>query len=201
MSAPFYAWQRLRAGNERHLQPVLGLPGELTERPIAAVFRCADSAVASETLFGQNPGTLIDVSTWGHVTDSGVIGTLEYAVEHLEVPLVVVLGHHECRAMTAAMRAWTEAALPDGAARTTVEHVIASIVRRGTQVNSVESLTATHVTDTGLALLERSPLIARRVDAGACGIVSVTAGPDGRIRTHAAIGPVGEASEKLLECV
>lgn len=201
MSEPFYAWQRLRAGNERHLQTVRGLPGEPADRPIAAVFRCADSAVISETLFGQNWGTLIDVSTWGHVADSGVIGTLEYAVEHLEVPLIVVLGHHECRAMTTALRAWTEAALPDGAARTAVEHVIGSIVRRGAHADSVETLTATHVTDTGLALLERSPIIARRVNAGACGIVCVTAGADGRIRTHAAAGPVGEDSERLLECV
>lgn len=201
MSDPFYAWQRLRAGNHRGLQPVRGLSGAAADRPIAAVFRCADSALTSEMVFGQDGGALVDVSTWGHATDSGVIGTLEFAVEQLEVPLIVVLGHPGCQAMCAAMRAWTEAALPVGAARTAVEQAIASLVRRGVHADSVDTLTATHVANTGLSLLERSPIISRRVDAGSCGIVCVTTGADGRICTHAAVGPVGEDAEALLECV
>jgi carbonic anhydrase len=201
MSEPLYAWQRLRAGNHRGRQTTRTASDVLADRPIAAVFRCADSALASEAVFGQDPGAVIDVSTWGHVTGSGVIGTLEYAVENLEVPLIVVLGHPGCPAMGAAMRAWTEAALPAGASRTAVEQAIASMVRRGVQADSVDTLTATHVADVGLALLERSPIIARRVDAGACGIVCITTGADGRLRTHAAAGPVGETSETLLECV
>ena len=201
MSETLYAWQRLRAGNHRGRQTARGLSGAPADRPIAAVFRCADSVLPSETVFGQETGALVDVSTWGHVTGSGVIATLEFAVEHLEVPLIVVLGHPKCRAMCTAMQAWTEAALPVGAARTAVEQAIGSMVRRGVHADSVDTLTATHVANTGLALLERSPIISRRVDAGACGIVCVTTGFDGRIRTHAAAGPVGEDAEALLECV
>ena len=113
----------------------------------------------------------------------------------------MVLGHPECRAMHTAMRAWTEAALPDGAARTAVEQAIGSIVRRGIHADSVDTLTAAHVVETGLALLERAPTISRRVDAGSCGMVCVTADADGGIRTLAAAGPVGETAETLLECV
>lgn len=172
------------------------------ERPVAAIFRCADSGVPSETIFGQGSGSLIDVSTWGHVIDSGVMGALEYAVETLEVPLIVVLGHPECPAMRAAMRAWTDAVMPEGATRAVVEHAIGSIVHRGVGGGSIEQVTAAHIAETGLGLLERSPVIARRVDAGRCAIVCATAdSAGGRITVHATVGAVGEVDGTLLECV
>lgn len=203
MSDPLIAWQRLRAGNEQFFMAVRGHRGGLVdERPVAAVFRCADTGLASEMVFGQNWGSLVDVSTWGHLIDGGVIGTLEYAVDTLEVPLIVVLGHQNCPAMRAAMRAWTDAELPDGATRTVVEHAIGSIVRRGCGAGSIEAVTSAHIAETGLALLERSPAIARRVDAGKCAIVCATTDPaDGRIVVHATVGAVGEMDGSLLECV
>ena len=200
---PLIAWQRLRTGNERFFMPVRGHRGGLVEdRPAAVVFRCSDAGLASEVVFGQSWGSLIDVSTWGHVVDSGVLATLEYAVTTLEVPLIVVLGHEDCGAMRTAMRAWNDAVLPDGATRCVVEHAIGSIVRRGVDANSIEAVTSAHVVDTGLALLERSPAIARRVDAGRCAIVcATTTSTDGRIATHATVGAVGEVDGTLMECV
>jgi carbonic anhydrase len=199
-SDPLVAWQRLRAGNERYV-PVGG-HRDGDERPLAAVFRCADTTVPSELVFGQGRGTLIDVSTWGHVLDSGVIASLEYAVETRGVALIVVLGHHDCHAMGTAMRAWKEAVIPDGATRTVVEHAIGSIVRRGAAADSVEAVTSAHIVETGLSLLERSPVIARRVDAGRCAIVCATTSPtDGRIIAQATVGAVGEVEGDLLECV
>lgn len=200
---PLIAWQQLRTGNESVFMPARGHRGGLTgDRPVAAVFRCSDSGLAGETVFGQSWGSLIDVSTWGHVIDNGVLATLEYAVQTLEVPLIVVLGHQDCHAMRVAMRAWTDVVFPDGAARTAVEHAIGSIVRRGTGVDSVEALTSAHIVETGLALLERSPVIARRVDAQQCGIVCATTNStDGRITPHATVGAVGEVDGSLLECV
>lgn len=202
-SDPLIAWQRLRAGNEKFFMPVRGhREARLDGRPTAAVFRCADTGLASEMVFGQSWGSLIDVSTWGHVIDNGVLGSLEYAVDTLEVPLVVVLGHQDCHAMRTAMRAWTDAMIPEGAARLMVEHTIGSIVRRGAAADSVQTVTAAHVAETGLALLERSPVIACRVDAGTCAIVCATTdSPDGRITVHATIGAVGEVDGALLECV
>ncbi len=203
MSDPLTAWQRLRAGNERFFVPVKGHRGGLSEeKPTAVVFRCSDAGLASEVVFGQSWGSLIDVSTWGHVVDSGAMGAIEYAVDTLEVPLIVVLGHHECPAMRAAMRAWNDVDMPDGATRTVVENAFGSIVRRGAQADSLESVSSAHIVETGLGLLERSPLIARRVDAGKCGIVCATTGPEeGRIRVYATVGAVGEVSDSLLECV
>lgn len=202
-SDPLIAWQRLRAGNEKLLLPVRGHRGSSTdERPVAAVFRCSDTALTNEMVFGQGWGSLIDVSTWGHAVDGGVIASLEYAVETLEVPLIVVLGHQECQAMRTAMRAWTDAVIPDGAARTMVEQAIGSIVRRGTAADSLEAMTAAHIVETGLSLLERSPVIARTVNSGYCAIVCATTDPDsGKIVTQATVGAVGEIDGTLMECV
>jgi len=202
-SDPLIAWQRLRAGNEKFFLPVRGhREAPLDERPTAAVFRCADTGLASEMVFGQSWGSLIDVSTWGHAIDRGVLGSLEYAVEVLEVPLIVVLGHQDCHAMRIARRAWTDAVIPDGAARTMVENAIGSIVRRGAAADSVQTVTAAHVAETGLAVLERSAVIARRVDAGNCAIVCATTdSTEGRLSVQATIGAVGEVDGALLECV
>lgn len=191
-SLPLIAWQRLRAGH----------PGPLAEdRPTAAVFRCADSGVAAETTFGQNPGSLIEVSTWGHMVDAGVVASLEYAVEALEVPLIVVLGHRDCHAMRTALRAWNDIDMPQGVARTMVEQAMGSIVRRGAVADSEAAVTSAHIVETGLGLLERSPVISRRVDAGRCGIVCAAVTPGDGIRVYATVGPVGEVSDSLLECV
>lgn len=194
-SEPLIAWQRLRAGTG-------ALRREDADRPTAVVFRCADSGVASETVFGQQVGSLIEVSTWGHAVDSGVMGSLEYAVGNLQVPLIVVLGHHDCPAMKAALAAWNTAMLPEGATRTTIEQAFGSIVRRGARADSVSDLTAAHVVETGLSLLERSPLIARKVDARQCGIVcATTTNKAGTLATLATVGSVGDPTEELLECI
>ena len=210
MSDPLSTWKRMSTGNENGVLPVGVRNGaSVADRPLAAVFRCADAGLPSELVFGQRWGSLVDVSTWGHVIDIGVIATLEYAVESLEVPLIVVLGHDDCGATRAAMRARTEAALPDGSTRIAVEHVIGSMVRRGSDRRSdrrsdkasIEAVTAAHVAETGLALLERSRVIARRVDAGRCAIVCATADARGWIRAWATVGAVGEDADSLLECV
>lgn len=200
---PLIAWQRLRSGNERFVMSVRDGHRQVTdENPVAVVFRCADTALASETVFGQGWGSLIDVSNWGHAVDGAVIASLEYAVTTCGVPLIVVLGHPECPAMHTAMRAWTEASLPDGATRTVVEQAIGSIVRRGVAADSVEAVTSAHIAETGLGILERSPVIASRVNSGQCAIVCATTDPaDSRIVVHATVGAVGEVDGALLECV
>lgn len=77
--------------------------------PVAVVFRSADSDMASEVVFGQSWGSLIDISNWGHVIDAGVLATLEYAVGTLKTPLIVILGHSDSAAMKTALDAWNTA--------------------------------------------------------------------------------------------
>jgi carbonic anhydrase len=203
MFTPSDTLQRLRAGNESFYVPLRSRRTETpSERPAAVVFRCADAGVASEMVFGQSWGSLLDVSTWGHVVDNGVLASMEYAVDTLGLPLIVVLGHQDCSAMQTTMRAWHHAELPDGAARTMVEQAMSSIVRRGSAADSVAAITAAHVTEVGLAILNRSPVIARRVDREQCGIVCATTDPvTGQVLPLATIGALGETDGALLECV
>lgn len=202
MMDPTTAWQRLRDGNATNADTV-GVTGELAPGAVAAaVFRCADSAAPTTAVFGQAGGTLLDVSTFGHVIDTGVLATLEFAVQTLHVPLVVVLGHRDCAAMRTAQRAWERADLPDGATRCAVERVLWSIARRHVPADSVDAVAAAHAIETGLGIIERSPVIARQVDARTCAIVCASIGiGDGRLRTHATIGAAGERQDLLAECV
>jgi carbonic anhydrase len=78
------------------------------QRPIAAVLSCADSRAAPELVFDQGLGRIFIVRNAGNVADGVGLGSLEYAVEHLHVPLVVVLGHKDCGAVEAVAKAGKE---------------------------------------------------------------------------------------------
>ena len=71
------------------------------QHPFAVVLCCSDSRVAPEIIFDQKLGDLFVIRNAGNVVDEDVFGSIEYAVEHLGSPLVVVLGHSSCGAVTA----------------------------------------------------------------------------------------------------
>ena len=104
-------WQRLIAGNMRFVQGLfqgrnmLDLRRTLTQgqQPEAAVLCCSDSRVPAEIIFDQTLGDLFVVRTAGLVLEPTSIGSLEYAVAHLHVPLLVIKGHESCGAVTAAV--------------------------------------------------------------------------------------------------
>ena len=73
------------------------------QHPIAVIIGCADSRVPPETIFSQGLGDLFVIRIAGNVIDDAVLGSVEYAVEHLGVSLVVVLGHSKCGAVQAAL--------------------------------------------------------------------------------------------------
>lgn len=74
------------------------------QTPFAAVVACSDSRVPPELIFDQGLGDLFVVRVAGNVVGSDALGSLEYAAEHLEVPVIVVLGHSRCGAVNAAIR-------------------------------------------------------------------------------------------------
>lgn len=71
------------------------------QHPFVAVLCCADSRVCPEFVFDQKPGSIFEVRNAGNVVDDDVMASLEYAVEHLHVPLVIILGHTSCGAIAA----------------------------------------------------------------------------------------------------
>jgi carbonic anhydrase len=73
------------------------------QHPMAVVVCCSDSRVPPELVFDQGLGDLFVVRTAGNVLSDIELGSIEYAVEHLHTPLIVVLGHEECGAIKATL--------------------------------------------------------------------------------------------------
>lgn len=74
------------------------------QKPFAVIVCCSDSRVPPELIFDQGLGDIFIVRVAGNVIDPVVLGSVEYGVEHLHAPLVVVLGHEECGAVKATLQ-------------------------------------------------------------------------------------------------
>jgi len=73
------------------------------QKPFATVLGCSDSRVPPELLFDQGFGALFVIRVAGNIVDPDVVGSIQYAVEHLDNRLIVVLGHQNCGAVAAAL--------------------------------------------------------------------------------------------------
>ncbi|MDG5484424.1 carbonic anhydrase [Mycolicibacterium gadium] len=203
-TSPVTAWKALKEGNERFVagkpeHPSQGIEhrASLTaaQKPIAAVFGCGDSRVAAEIIFDQGLGDMFVVRTAGHVIDSAVLGSIEFAVTVLNVPLIVVLGHDSCGAVKATISALDDGVVPGGYVRDIVERVMPSILAgRREGLSRVDEFEVRHVTETGAQLMSRSTAIAERVEAGSLAIVGLTYQlADGRAVLRDHIGDIGES--------
>lgn len=202
-SNPISAWKALREGNERFVAGRPAHPSQSIERraklaegqkPTAVVFGCGDSRVAAEIIFDQGLGDMFVVRTAGHVIDSAVLGSIEYGVVVLDVPLVVVLGHDSCGAVKATLAALDEGVLPGGYVRDVVERVTPSILLgRREGLTRVDEFEARHVAETGAQLLARSSAISERVASGKVAIAGVTYQlADGRAMLRSHLGEIGD---------
>jgi carbonic anhydrase len=105
------ALRTLKAGNARFVEGKLQHPHQdrarraLTaaqgQHPLATVLTCSDSRAPAEIIFDQGIGDIFVIRIAGNVAATDEIGSMEYAVDHLGTPLVVVLGHSQCGAVTA----------------------------------------------------------------------------------------------------
>ncbi len=105
--------QKLLEGNQRfvnsemiHTNQDISRRNEVEkgQNPFAVIVGCSDSRIPPEIIFDQGLGDLFVIRTAGHVVDDIALGSIEYAVEHLNVPLIVVLGHEKCGAVNAAVQ-------------------------------------------------------------------------------------------------
>ena len=108
------ALRRLELGNARFVGGQLSgtTPASIADsrrktaqgqKPFAIIVGCSDSRVGPEVIFDQKVGDLFVVRTAGEVVDPVGLGSIEYAVAHLGSPLIVVLGHERCGAVSAAV--------------------------------------------------------------------------------------------------
>ena len=110
------AWEILMEGNARFVSGDLA-PKNFPERrtelvsgqsPFVTVVTCSDSRVPPELIFDQGLGDIFVIRVAGNVMDPVVLGSVEYGVEHLHTPLLVILGHQCCGAVTAATEGGAE---------------------------------------------------------------------------------------------
>src|SRR6185312_3187221 len=129
---PAEAWRKLREGNERFITGSTNHPNQdasrrsalvNTQHPFAVIFGCSDSRLAAEIIFDVGLGDVFVVRTAGHVPDDAALGSLEYSVALLHVPLIVVLGHDSCGAVTATMESFESGEMPPGFIRDLVERI------------------------------------------------------------------------------
>jgi carbonic anhydrase len=180
---PAKAWQEMLRGNERFVAGEPQHPRQDVDRrtevaprqtPSAALFGCSDSRLAAEIIFDKGLGDLFVVRNAGQIISDSVIGSLEYAVGVLEVPLIVVLGHDECGAVLAAI----DSVGPDAPMLPHhIAHLITKIVpavRRVEAANGdvdAQDVGREHLRDTIAELLESSELISDAVAAGTLAVV------------------------------
>ncbi len=102
----------LKEGNQRHVRGSYTHPHETLfrrkelasgQQPHAVILTCADSRVAPEIVFDQGLGDVFDVRVAGNIAADDEIASIEYAAEHLHIPLIVVMGHQKCGAVSAAV--------------------------------------------------------------------------------------------------
>jgi carbonic anhydrase len=204
-SNPVSAWKALKDGNDRFVAGQPQHPSQSIadrarlahgQKPTAVVFGCADSRVAAEIIFDQGLGDMFVVRTAGHVADSSVLGSIEYAVTVLDVPLIVVLGHDSCGAVKATLEALDHGDVPGGYVRDIVERITPSILLgRQMGLTRVDEFEARHVNETVAQLRIRSAAIAQRIIEGTVAIAGVTYHlADGRVALRDHLGDIGEAA-------
>jgi carbonic anhydrase len=208
--SPADALTELMAGNRRFVEDRRAHPNQDAHRrtqvaggqkPFALIFGCSDSRVAAEIIFDRGLGDLFVVRTAGHIIDNGVLGSIEFGVDLLEIPLVVVLGHDGCSAISSAIQAHATGEMPSGYVRHVVELVMLSVLTaRRAGLVTVDEVVAEHTQQTAQLVTDRSAAIARRIADGRCAIVAMEYTlTEGRARLLAAIGDVGLTPSVALD--
>jgi carbonic anhydrase len=179
--APAEAIARLKDGNSRYTNGNLQHPGQTTERraelaksqhPFAIIVSCSDSRVPPEIVFDQGIGDLFICRVAGNVINDESLGSIEYAVDHLGVRLILVLGHQRCGAVQAAK----ETIAAKGKAFGHIESLVTAI-KPAVEATVNGDLDATikanvkHVVD---ALRASTPILKPKVDADELKVVGAT---------------------------
>ncbi|WP_309238768.1 carbonic anhydrase [Actinoplanes aureus] len=169
---PVEALTRLRAGNVRFASgtshPGDALNGGVGLQPYAVVVGCIDARVPVEAVFGQGFGAICVARSAGHVLDRAVMGSVEFAVTDLQVSLVVVLGHDDCRAVAAADEAVRTGRRPAGARQFLIDQIAPAMPTAGSADHSLDKATRSHIHRTVATLRQahylKEALTARRID-------------------------------------
>jgi len=179
---PHEAWQAMVDGNHRFVSGELAHPRQDIDRrealaekqtPFAALFGCADSRLSAEIIFDVGLGDLFVVRNAGQVIGETILGSLEYAVEVLGVPIILVLGHDECGAIRATINDVEGKMNATGEfIHKLVDQIRPTVLAANAQgKHEIDDVTELHVQDTINEMLTSSSLIAEAVKSGKLAVV------------------------------
>lgn len=174
--SPDVALQMLMEGNQRFIEHHPQYPDQsesrlhevaLEQHPFATILCCADSRVPVELVFDQGVGDIFDVRIAGNIATPEVIGSIEYAVVLLGTPVLMVLGHERCGAVTAAVK---NKPLP-GDISTFVKAIQPAVEKvKGKSGDVVDNAVIANVYQQ-IERLKQSPLLRERLESGQLKIV------------------------------
>ncbi|NNC11249.1 carbonic anhydrase [Planctomonas sp. JC2975] len=205
-TSPARAWSQLQAGNARFIAGQPLHPRQDAERraetlgsqaPVATIFGCSDSRLAAEIIFDLGLGDAFVVRNAGQVISESVLGSVEYAVAVLHVPLLVVMSHDSCGAVRAAIDSAAPGSdrLPPHIADL-IAPIVPAVRRVAGEVTDPAAVDSSevareHVKDTVSELLRRSELIAQAVADRELAIVGANYRlSDGTVTSHLVVGEV-----------
>ncbi|WP_137132977.1 carbonic anhydrase [Rhizobium sp. FY34] len=179
---PDQAIERLKAGNRKFVEAPQLCESNLAENraltakgqsPYATIVGCADSRVSPELIFGGvGAGELFICRNAGNIADDDVLGSIEYAVEHLGCPTIMVLGHSRCGAVSAACDVVGKSASFPGHIGTMLEPIIVSArAMAGMPGDYVDNVVRENARHSAGVILSSSHIVAEKVAKGEVKIV------------------------------
>lgn len=166
------ALQRLLDGNKRFLSGKLEHPNHCEESrrglvsgqdPIAVVLTCSDSRVPPVDVFDQGLGDIFVVRVAGNIINDQILGSIEYAVAHLHTPLVMVMGHSSCGAVSAV----AQGVKLDGHIASLTPSIDAALKKtKGFDGNWTNNAAKMLAITTAKKIAESEPIVADLVEAG-----------------------------------
>jgi carbonic anhydrase len=178
---PAQALQRLLDGNKRyaaddapeamHAHAVNRRHSIADQRPFATVLGCSDSRVPIEIVFNQGLGELFVIRVAGNILNDHVIGSVEYAIETFGCALVMVLGHSNCGAVTAAVDAVVHQRRAPARIATIVDAIRPNVEIVRNEPDLLEAAIAQNVHSVTATLQQTQPLITAARKAGLLAVV------------------------------
>jgi carbonic anhydrase len=143
------------------------------QHPRAIIVTCSDSRVAPEHIFNQGLGDIFVIRVAGNVLDPVGLGSVEYAAEHLHTPLLVLMGHDKCGAVSAAVDATGE---PEGNIGSILKMIQPAVkkakAKGGSKEEIIDNAIKENVADVYASVLQKSPVLKHLIDKGDLKVVA-----------------------------
>ncbi len=182
---------RLREGNKRYVEGKLaekdvGLREKLRagQKPFVTLITCSDSRVVPEYIFDAQLGELFVIRVAGNVIDDVALASIEYGVEHLQTPLLLVLGHESCGAVTAAYEIYKNNKEVEGVMKELMERIKPSVLTAIKNNEGVEEAVLYNMKNVTDDILSKSPVVRELKEKGKLKIVEAKYFFDGHVEFY-----------------